>query len=297
MSLFRPVYMDQRVALSPTEFRDAAADIDAYLLKKLRKRLEEQCCTHGYVRGGSTQILARSMGQAEHCRFTGDFLYHCKVRVLCYLPEAGQAVDAQVLMANKAGAYALLVDQGRVTEAMRIFLPRDFHLGNTAFDELQKGSVVRVRLLRARFKASDPFINVAGVFLGASTVEVTGGPKKLKSVVAPTEGGAADDQVEEYEVTETAGGELEFGRAAEATKVKLEEGTGDGGFTIAPRVLPTLLPKAEALKKVNAKEIEGGFVFTPKPAAAPAAAEEEEEEEEAGAAETTAETTAEGKSE
>jgi DNA-directed RNA polymerase subunit E'/Rpb7 len=288
MSLFRPVYMDQRVALSPTEFRDAAADVDAYLLKKLRKRLEEQCCTHGYVRGGSTQILARSMGQAEHCRFTGDFLYHCKVRVLCYLPEAGQTVDAQVLMANKAGAYALLVDQGRVTEAMRIFLPRDFHLGNTAFDELQKGSVVRVRILRSRFKANDPFINVAGVFLGASTVEVTGGPKKLKSVVAPTEGGAAaDDQVEEYEVTETAGGELEFGRAAEATKVKLEEGAGDGGFTVAKRVLPALVPKEEAVEKVNVKESEGGFTFTQKPAAAAAeegkAAEEEEDEEAAAA--------------
>jgi hypothetical protein len=233
------------------------------------------------------------MGQAEHCRFTGDFLYHCKVRILCYLPEAGQTVDAQVLMANKAGAYALLVDQGRVTEAMRIFLPRDFHLGNTAFDELQKGSVVRVRLLRARFKANDPFINVAGVFLGTSTVEVTGGPKKLKSVIAPTEGGAAADEVEEYEVTETEGGELEFGRAAEATKVKLEEGAGDGGFTVAKRVLPTLVPKEEAVEKVNVKESEGGFTFTQKPAPAAAeegkAAEEDEEEEEAAAAAAAAE--------
>ena len=217
MSLFRPVYLDQRVALLPAEFRDAAADVDAYLLKKIRRRLEERCCTHGYIRRGSTQILARSMGQAEHCRFTGDFLYHCKVRVLCYMPEAGQTVDAQVLMTNKAGAYALLVDQSRVTEAMRIFLPRDLHLGNTAFDELQKEQVVRVRLLKARFKANDPFINAAGVFLGTSSVEIQGGLKKLKSVVAPTEaGGGEEDAVEEYETVELPGGGFEIRQVAAA---------------------------------------------------------------------------------
>jgi DNA-directed RNA polymerase subunit E'/Rpb7 len=272
MSLFRPVYMDQRVALSPTDFRDAAADVDAFLLKKLRKRLEEQCCTHGYVRGGSTQILARSMGQAEHCRFTGDFMYHCKVRILCYLPEAGQTVDAQILMTNKAGAYALLVDQGRVTEAMRIFLPRDFHLGNTAFDELQVEQVVRVRLLRARFKANDPFINVAGVFLGASTVEVTGGPKKLKSVVAPTEGGDAatsGDAVEVYETHEAEEGGFEFVRAGAAA-------------------VPPLNSRETAAKKVVARNTEGGFEFVPKAAAAESKAEEgEETAEEEGAEETT----------
>ncbi len=206
MSLFRPVYLDQRIPLTPTEFREAAEDVDAYLLKKLRKRLEEQCCTHGYVRGGSTQILARSMGQAEHCRFTGDFLYHCKVRVLSYLPEAGQVVDAQVMLVNKSGAYVLIVDQGRVTEAMRILLPRDLHLGNTAFDALEKDQVVRARILKPRFKANDPFINAVGLFEGASSVTVTGGAKKLKSVVAPTEGGAGGEETVEFEFEEGAGG-------------------------------------------------------------------------------------------
>ena len=46
MSLFKPVYLDQRVALSPTEFRAASADIDDFLVKKIRKGLESQCCKH-----------------------------------------------------------------------------------------------------------------------------------------------------------------------------------------------------------------------------------------------------------
>jgi hypothetical protein len=166
MSLFKPVYLDQRVSLSPTEFREAAANIDEFLVKKIRKGLEGQCCMHGYVRPGSTQILARSMGQAEHGRFTGDFLYHCKVKILCLLPNADQMVDARILKMNKLGGYALVVDQGRVREAMRILLPRDLHLGNTEFDGLQVGQGVRVRILRSRFQANDAFIQAVGMFEG-----------------------------------------------------------------------------------------------------------------------------------
>lgn len=152
------------MALTPTEFREAAADIDAHLIGKLRKRLEGQCCTHGYVRPGSTQILARSMGQAEHGRFTGDFLYNVKVKVMCLLPHADQIVEGRILKMNKLGAYALIVDDGRLREAMRILLPRDLHLGNAEFDALEAGQGVRIRLLRSRFQANDAFIQAVGVF-------------------------------------------------------------------------------------------------------------------------------------
>jgi DNA-directed RNA polymerase subunit E'/Rpb7 len=164
MTLFKPVFIDQRVALKPTEFQDAASDIDAYLVDKIRKDLEGQCCSHGYVRPGSVQILARSMGQAEHGRFTGDFLYYCKVRIMCLLPHADQIIEARILKMNKLGGYALVVDEGRLREAMRILLPRDLHLGNADFDALEVGQGVRIRLLLSRFQAKDAFIQSVGVF-------------------------------------------------------------------------------------------------------------------------------------
>jgi DNA-directed RNA polymerase subunit E'/Rpb7 len=198
MSVFRPVFLDQRVPLAPTELREAASDVDGFLLKKLRADLEERCCAHGWVRGGSTQILARSMGQAEHCRFTGDFMYNVKVRVLCFLPETGQAVDAQILKTNKLGAYALLVDQGRVSEAIRILLPRDLHIGNTEFDDLMVGGMVRVRLLRSRFQKNDAFIQAVGTYEGASSAEVKlgRGQRRLQPDVPATEGAAEEETKE-----------------------------------------------------------------------------------------------------
>jgi DNA-directed RNA polymerase subunit E'/Rpb7 len=166
MSLFKQVFLDQRVSLKPTELQEATADMDAFLVGKIRKDLEGQCCMHGYVQPGSTQILARSMGQAEHGHFTGDFLFHCKVKIQCLLPHADQIVEARILKMNKLGGYALIVDEGRLHEAMRILIPRDLHLGNTEFDALQVGQGVRIRLLRSRFQSKDAFIQSVGVYEG-----------------------------------------------------------------------------------------------------------------------------------
>ncbi len=194
MSLFKPVYLDRRIPVAPTELQGAAANIDEFLVKKIRKDLEGVCCTHGYVRPGSTQILARSMGQAEHGRFTGDFLYHCKVKVACLLPHANQLVDARVLKVNKLGAYALIVDQGRVREAMRILVPRDLHLGNQEFDNLQVGQGIRVKILRSRFQNNDAFIQAVGTYEGlvpSADAKAEGGDSvSLKPAVPETEPGA-----------------------------------------------------------------------------------------------------------
>jgi len=166
MSVFKTVYMDQRVALSPSEFSKAADDIDTYLLNKIRKKLEGQCCMHGYVRPGSTKIKARSMGQAAHGRFAGYFIFQCKIEVACLLPHTNQQFDCRILTMNKLGAYVLIVEDGRLREAMRILVPRDLHLGNEEFDNLQVGQGIRVRLLRSRFQTNDPYIQGVGMYEG-----------------------------------------------------------------------------------------------------------------------------------
>jgi DNA-directed RNA polymerase subunit E'/Rpb7 len=190
MTLFKPVYIDQRVSLTPMEFREAAADIDTFLLKKIQKNVEGQCCTHGFVRDKSMQIMARSMGQAEHCRFTGDFLYYCKVKIDCLLLHEGQIVGAQILKMNKMGAYALLTDGGSTIEAVRVLLPRDLHMGNVAFDSLQVGANIQVRILRSRFQTNDAFIQAVGLFESLASTASTAPLKPLLPAVPATDAAA-----------------------------------------------------------------------------------------------------------
>jgi DNA-directed RNA polymerase subunit E'/Rpb7 len=165
-ALFKPVYLDKRVSLTPSELRVAAGNMDEFLVAKIRDGLEGLCCAHGYVRPGSTTILGRSMGQAEHGLFTADFLYHCKVKVSCLMPHADQVVEGRVLKVNKSGAYVLLVENGELLEAMRILLPRDLHIGNSEFEGLQVGQGIRVRILRSRFQTNDAFIQAVGEYDG-----------------------------------------------------------------------------------------------------------------------------------
>jgi DNA-directed RNA polymerase subunit E'/Rpb7 len=232
MSLFKPVYLDQRVSLSPTEYREAAANMDDFLVKKIRTGLEGQCSVHGWVRPGSTQILARSMGQAEHGRFTGDFLFYCKVKVMCFEPYANQIVEARILKMNKLGAYALIVDQGRLREAARILVPRDLpriqvpqdpQTGYVEFDGLQAGQGIRIRLLKSTFQKGDAFIQSVGTYEGlapAADAKAEGAAEDaivaaaaLQPAVAPTEGVAAAAAVA------TAGGTAGTAGAAVATAV------------------------------------------------------------------------------
>ncbi len=179
MTLFKPVFIDQRVTLSPTEVADAAGKIDEHITMKLRGKLEEQCCTHGYVRPGSIQLLARSMGQAEHGLFTNDFVFQCKVRMMCLLPYADQIMDARILKVNKLGAYALIVDEGRLREAMRVLVPRDLHIGNAEFEALEVGTGIRIRILRSRFQINDPFIQAVAMYEGLAPA--ADGPAEVKS--------------------------------------------------------------------------------------------------------------------
>jgi DNA-directed RNA polymerase subunit E'/Rpb7 len=263
MTLFKPVYLDQRVALSPTELHEAAADMDSFLMKKIRKVLEGQCCTHGYVRRGSTQILARSMGQAEHCRFTGDFIYHCKIRVLCLLPEAGQLIDARILKVSKIGAYALIVDDGKIQEAMRILVPRDFHLGNEEFDALEVDQGIKVRILSSRFQANDAFIQAVGTYEGLSaTAQAATTHKKkeelLKPAVAATEPAAPEENAAviaaRAALTEAvreskARANAETAAAVEAAKAALAAVT-----SAAAGEMPALAPVEEVTEETDEAE-------------------------------------------
>jgi DNA-directed RNA polymerase subunit E'/Rpb7 len=160
--MFHTVYLDERISVSPSELNmvrtaDAIKDI---LTTKLREKHEGKCNANGHIRPGSVELLARSMGLAENGQFTGHLLYDIKYKCSVLYPTAGTVIQALVIKVNKMGAYAVF------EEAVRVLLPRDTHLGNTAFDNIKEGSTVRIRLDRSRFQTNDPFIMAIGTYVG-----------------------------------------------------------------------------------------------------------------------------------
>lgn len=189
--MYNIVYLDERVALTPTEIGNivSAESINEMLTKKLRVKHEGKCNANGYVKPGSLNILARSMGVGENGRFTGNLLYDCKVKCDVFYPVGGAEIDATVIKVNKMGAYV------HYDEAIRILLPRDLHIGNVEFDSIEEGKTVRVRLERSRFQANDPYIMGVGVLLARimPTPVARRGKKSTKKTATPLQAAPVEE--------------------------------------------------------------------------------------------------------
>lgn len=156
--MFSTIFLDERIALTPTELNSARSEtnIRESILLKLREKHEGKCNANGYVRPGSVVLLARSMGQAENGRYTGNVLYDCKISCEVLYPTAGTVMEGLVLKVIKMGAYVVY------EEAIRILLPKDLHIGKKEFDDLKEGETVKVRIERSRFQTNDLFIMAVG---------------------------------------------------------------------------------------------------------------------------------------
>jgi len=162
--MYKPVILEERVALNPTELSDKenTTNLDSLLLERIKVKIEGRCISAGYVQPDSLEILHRSMGMAENGRFTGNYVFYVKLRCKVFHPETQTPVECRVLKVNKMGAYVVF------DEAMRVLLPRDLHLGNTTFDALAPEDTVVVQVLRSRFQTNDPFISSVGLFVSRS---------------------------------------------------------------------------------------------------------------------------------
>ena len=83
-------------------------------------------------------------------------------------------MDVLVIKVTKMGVYAVF------EEAIRVMVPRDIHLGNVEFDNIQEGDMITIKLERSEMKTNAPFIMAVGTLVSNKD--------------------AADKEVEEQEV-------------------------------------------------------------------------------------------------
>ncbi len=150
----------EKVSVAPIDLRNDITSFDDIILEKLRRQLEGKCSKHGFVIPKSLQILSRSMGVAEKGRATADFLFFVKAQGKVYNPPDGLVVEGVVKLKNKMGCYVILED------AVRIMIPRDLHIGNEEFDELEVGDRIRIEVKKSQFRANATHILSIGQFLG-----------------------------------------------------------------------------------------------------------------------------------
>ncbi len=149
---------EQRISLTPKEMnRISTSTIDKILLEKLEGQLEGKCTKNGYVVDGSIKLLSRSMGQIDSGRFTGSFIYFVQAEGKVLYPTDGMILEVEVMRKNKMGIFA------EYNRAIRVMLPRDLHLGNEEYENIEIGQRISVLVKKSRFQVNDPFILSVGV--------------------------------------------------------------------------------------------------------------------------------------
>lgn len=153
-------FFEKKLNLTPQEFNEIKTkSIDDILLKKARDAMENKCSEQGFVLPGSIVLHSRSMGYFEAARFTGDSIYYVKLEGKVIYPVDGIRINGEVIRKNKMGLYV------NYQNAIRIQVPRDLHLGNEAFDNVQVGDTVQVEIKRSKFAVNDQYILSSGVFI------------------------------------------------------------------------------------------------------------------------------------
>lgn len=172
------VFFEKKVSISSRELNEVKRmSLDDIILKKVTGIVEKKCSEDGYILPGSVNVMSRSIGYFEAARFTGDANYYVKLKCNVLYPVDGAQLVGNVERKNKMGLYVNYKD------AIHIQVPRDLHIGNPAYEEVEIGDTVLLELKRSRFTINDPFILSSGKFISRESMGPLSNP--AKPVVKP----------------------------------------------------------------------------------------------------------------
>lgn len=144
-------------------------NIQASLLAQIRHRYEGICVAEGYIQRGSITLVEHSLGRTNYIR--GGLDYTVKFQADVCMPHPGQVFQMPVTLKSKIGLHA-------ESTPIKALLPRDLHIGNAEFEDVNEKEVIEYEVIGSRFQQGDDSIVVLG---------------KLRSLVktaAPTEANA-----------------------------------------------------------------------------------------------------------
>jgi hypothetical protein len=236
-------FFEKKVSLTPKNLNKIGKDmtINALVLEKLREKLENKCSEHGFVIPNTLELISRSSGYFEPGRFTGDAVYYVKAKGKVSYPADGVKVIGQVLRKNKMGLYVTYKN------GLRIQVPRDLHLGNEEFEEVDIDDTVEVELKKSLFQINDPYILVNGLFIRKVPTE--------EAAVAATSVLAIENQPSEGKEEEGSGKEEEEEEGSGKEEEEEEEGSDEEEEEASAAIVVGPPPKTARSRIASAKSL------------------------------------------
>ena len=139
------------------------------LLAQLRSKYEGVCIPEGFCQPGTITILEHSLGRSDIV--SSGVEYQVLFQADLCMPHPGQVWKGQVSLRSKIGVH---IDLGPV----KVLLPRDLHMGDSTFEDLEAKQEVEFEVLGSRYQQGDTSIAVLGKLLSRTTPE---GAQKIRS--------------------------------------------------------------------------------------------------------------------
>lgn len=183
-------------------------NIDASLIAQLRMKYEGICAAEGYIQRQSITIVEHSLGRTNLIK--GGLDYTVRFQADVCMPHPGQVFRAPVTLKSKIGINADITP-------IKVLLPRDLHIGNGTFDDIQEKQDIEFEVVGARFNQGDDSIVVLG---------------KLRNIIEPARPGMEEETPEMFEpmiAAPTSSSNEGSDKRVVTVDVSTTKGGGDGG--------------------------------------------------------------------
>jgi hypothetical protein len=139
--------------------------MQASILAQLKMNFEGRCSAEGFIQRNSITIVNYSLGRTNYIK--GGVDYDVQFQADVCMPHAGQIFKAPVTVRSKVGIHA-------ETPPIKILIPRDLHIGNADFENVNVDDTVEFEVIGCKFKQQDRDIIVVAKLLSkvASAVEL-----------------------------------------------------------------------------------------------------------------------------
>ena len=139
-------------------------NMQASILAQLKMNFEGKCSAEGFVQRNSITIVNYTLGRLNYIKGGAD--YDVQFQADVCMPHTGQRFKAPVTVRSRIGIHC-------ETPPIKVLIPRDLHIGNTDFDNVNVGDEIEFEVVGSKFKQQDRDISVVGKLLNkiAASVE------------------------------------------------------------------------------------------------------------------------------
>lgn len=128
-------------------------NINEVLTSMLKQELEGKCIDEGFVKPGSIQIINYSSGLIQG----SNVVFSTNIKLDICNPVEDIEIKCKVKDITKAGIRATL---DMDLSPLVIFIARDHHNFNDAFNNTKEGDIINVTIIGTRFELNDTYISV-----------------------------------------------------------------------------------------------------------------------------------------